>query len=106
MVTRTINEEAELWFEDIRIRASKINGVPMGTVGAHGGFILPSTGTMITTVGISVDINAFMGSVATKLSIDPALVYQAICDSLEDAYNTSIIPPAPPVVEPVVEPIV
>jgi hypothetical protein len=89
MVTREINENAELWFDDVRIRAKKVNGMPTGLVLANGGFLLPSTGAKIQDVSMSMDVVGFIGVVATKLGLDPAVVYQAICDSLEDSYNTS-----------------
>lgn len=90
MITQSVNEEAELWFDDIRIRAMKLNGLPSGSVVANGGFILPSTGIMISTIGISENIITFLESVSEKLSVDPMILYQAICDSLENCYNATI----------------
>ena len=95
MVTKNINEEASLWFNDIRINANKVNGMPSGSISANGGFILTSNCLLIESIGISEDVTTFLGAVATKLSLDPAVVYQAICDSLEDAYNASL-PVEPP----------
>lgn len=90
MVTKDVNEQAELWFNDIRISATKVNGIPVGYVAANGGFLLPSTGVMISTVGISESVSTFLAAVSAKLSLDPMVVYQAICNSLEDAYIASL----------------
>lgn len=90
MIKKIVNEESELWFEDIIIKAKKVNNVPTGYVSAQGGFILPSNGIIIDSVRVSEDIGTFIGSVATKISLDPSVLYQAICDSLEDAYNATL----------------
>jgi hypothetical protein len=90
MVTKEISENAELWFGNIQIVAKKVDGVPTGYVSAQGGFNLPSNGSTIETVRVSEEISIFLGSVATKLSLDPAVLYQAICDSLEDTYVASL----------------
>ena len=105
MVTKEINEQAQLWFNNVEIRTNKVNGIPVGLVVANGGFILPSTGIMIQSVGVSEDVSTFLGTLAAKLSLEPMVVYQAICDSLEDAYNISMIILSDPVVPPE-EPIV
>ena len=94
MITKEITEIAELWFNDIRIMANKTNGVPVGRVYATGKFYVPDTDIVESTVRISKDVNEFLVILGTKLGVDPAIVYQGICDSLEVVYTDTL-----PVVE-------
>jgi hypothetical protein len=89
MITKEINEQAQLWFHSIIIRTYKIDGVTNGNVSVNGDFKLPN-GTVIESVNLCESIENFLGSVATKLSLDPAVLYQAICDSLEESYTATL----------------